>query len=197
MLDKFLGRQDNHHRFLKFSDRAIQASIIQLQLYGSAEWLTNMANLNVAEEELDFLRKLDQNKVRFLLIGGYAMKYFGCNRRAADIDLLIDNSFDNAHKLYPLVVEALGYEPKFKVEELTLSNKQLRINKKIDILTSVDGLEFSQAFQKRELKLEKGVAIPIVSKEHLIYIKELAAKDEKRRLKELRDIECLKSTSTV
>lgn len=61
-----------------------------------------MKSLEIPKEEFEFLRKLNQGEVRYLLIGGYAMKYFGCVRRTEDIDLLIDNVIDNAQMRIPV-----------------------------------------------------------------------------------------------
>lgn len=153
-----------------------------------------MDSLRIPEIQLKFLQKLIECSVRFILIGGYALRFFGCKRPTGDVDILIDNCHENARKLRPIVADYLGYEPKFSVEDLLKPRQQLKTqDKMIDILTSVDGLDFSAAFERRKGKPEGEIVLPIVSKADLIFIKESAAKDPKRRKKEIRDIKCLKS----
>ena len=44
-----------------------------------------MENLTLPEDFKEFLRLLNKNKVDYLLIGGYAVGYYGYPRTTADI----------------------------------------------------------------------------------------------------------------
>lgn len=48
---------------------------------------------------LDFLELLNKHKVRFLLVGGYAVILHGYVRSTGDLDLWIDKTPDNYNKL--------------------------------------------------------------------------------------------------
>lgn len=72
--------------------------------------------LGIPEEELDALRALNRNEVEYLLIGGYAMRFFGRRRRTKDVDVLTNNSIENTRKLFDAVREILGYTPRLVVE---------------------------------------------------------------------------------
>ena len=105
---------------------------------------------------------------------------------------MIDREPNNTRKAYPVIVRALGYQPKFQQNELCLARKQLKFpNERVDILTSSDRIDFSLAWERRERSLENGVVIPVVSKRDLIEIKKEAAEDLARREKEMNDIACL------
>jgi len=150
-------------------------------------------SLRIPSGQFEFLRSLIKKEVRFVVIGGYALRFFGCERPTRDLDILIDNGLRNVKKLRPIVVDYLGYEPKFTLEDFLKPRQQLKIpDGLIDILTSVDSLNFDLAYEAREQQMEDGTVIPIVSKKDLIFIKESAATDPKRREKELKDIEYLK-----
>jgi predicted nucleotidyltransferase len=154
----------------------------------------NVGSLGIPSAQFNFLKKMVEADVRFVLIGGYALRFFKCERITKDVDILIDNDLENARKIRPIVVDYLGYEPKFTVEDFLKPRKQLKTpDELIDILTTVDGLNFNRTYDQRENKLEDGVIIPIVSTRDLIFIKESAAADTKRKEKELKDVECLKS----
>src|SRR5712691_10779298 len=55
--------------------------------------------LGIPRDELAVMKTLSWNQVEYLLIGGYAMRFYGSLRPAADVDLLIHNSPENAHRL--------------------------------------------------------------------------------------------------
>jgi hypothetical protein len=140
---------------------------------------------------------LNQNAVEYLLIGGYAMRFYGRRRPAKDVDVLTNNSIENAGKLFEAIQAVLGYTPTLRMDELTQPCKKLSLvnwGPDLDILTSVDGLDFGTAYGKRELAVQNGVTIPIVSKQDLLFIKRTAAaRDERRRKKEQADIQFLES----
>jgi hypothetical protein len=155
-----------------------------------------MNNLEIPLPEFEFLQKLAEDGAFYLLIGGYALKHFHCGRPTEDVDILMRNSPENAKCIYRVVVTGLGYQPRFNFQDLTRSKKQLRVPyNKIDILTSIDGLDFDEAYERRESAVQYGIVIPVISREDLIYVKQLAAADEGRRLRELDDIDCLKRVS--
>src|SRR3990172_10031361 len=105
-----------------------------------------MAHLDLPSEEFMLVQNFLEAGVRFLVIGGYATKFYGCGETAKDLDLLIDREPNNARKAYPVIVKALGYQPKFQQDELCLARKQLKFpNERVDILTSSDKNDFSLA----------------------------------------------------
>jgi hypothetical protein len=83
--------------------------------------------------------------VEYLLIGGYAMRFYGAPRRPKDVDLLTNNAPENAGRLFPIIRDLLGYIPQFTASELAEPHKKLDLEPHgylLDILTSVDGLDF-------------------------------------------------------
>jgi hypothetical protein len=153
--------------------------------------------LGIPAEAVRFLKDLNSSEVRYLVIGGYAVKFYGCREAVEDLDLLIDDSVENAERLYPIIVRVLGSTPNFHWQELSLPEKQLKISKlKIDILTSSRSVAFSTAYDLRENSSERKVPISIISREHLVLIKkEALRKEPNRRGKEEADINCLEGIS--
>src|SRR3546814_6886296 len=49
----------------------------------------------LTEESLAFLKHLETYQVRFILVGGYAVNYYGHNRSTGDMDLWISSSEEN------------------------------------------------------------------------------------------------------
>ncbi|MDF1593606.1 MAG: hypothetical protein P1P89_19020 [Desulfobacterales bacterium] len=54
-----------------------------------------MAEIELHPDFKDFLRLLNLHRVKYLLVGGYAVGYHGCPRATADMDIWIESSESN------------------------------------------------------------------------------------------------------
>lgn len=134
----------------------------------------------------DILFAFCEEKVEFLVVGGYAMAFHGYVRATGDIDLWIRPSPENA----PRVWQALNQfgAPLF---DLTLEDLQTSgivfqmgvVPNRIDILTQISGVEFEEAWQNRQTVEIEGMQVSVISKPHLLINKKLAG-----RGKDLTDI---------
>ena len=157
--------------------------------------------LGIPDNELEILKALTRGDVHYLLIGGYAMRWYGSTRPTSDVDLLASPAPDNARRIVHAIERALGHAPDFSAEMIADVKKQVRFSGdgyRLSILTSVDGLAFEMAYGERQYALQGRLAIPVVSRRHLAFIKRLAADaDPNRRSKEMIDIGFLESQATV
>jgi predicted nucleotidyltransferase len=56
--------------------------------------------VNIFEDEvIDFMKLLNKNEVKYLLVGGIAVNYFGYSRTTGDVDLWIEDSTQNRQHL--------------------------------------------------------------------------------------------------
>ena len=137
----------------------------------------------------EFLQSLNNNGVRYLVIGGYAVAFHGYPRYTKDIDIWIELSSDNAERL----VRALD---DFGFGSLNLtSQKFLQPHKvfqlghpprRIDILTSPAGVVFDDCYVRRIESTIDGVLVPFLSLDDL-----KAAKQAAGRHQDLADLENL------
>jgi predicted nucleotidyltransferase len=118
----------------------------------------------------EFLRLFHSNRVEFLVVGGFAVAIHGYPRATADLDIWISRTADNARR----VVEALrefGFLGAELNEQLfQFPNRVVRMGvapNRIEILTDIDGVEFSQCFGRADHTLVDGVRIPVISLEDL------------------------------
>jgi hypothetical protein len=138
---------------------------------------------------LDFLELLDKNEVEYLLVGGYAVILHGYIRSTGDLDLWLNKTSENYKKLEQ-VYSDFG-APIFPYEEF-LNDKfdvwSIGVEPtKIEILTHVDGLEFTESFKNCNwFDLEK-IKVPYIYFDDLIKNKLASG-----RFKDLADIEQLK-----
>ena len=137
----------------------------------------------------DILLALSNRRVKFLLIGAYAMAAHGYPRSTIDIDLWIMPDAKNS----VLVLKALEDfgAPLGDLSENDLKKEGIVFQigvapRRIDILTSVDGLKFKDAFDNSQTIEIEGIPIQVLSLADLIKNKRATG-----RTKDLADAELL------
>lgn len=148
-----------------------------------------MATIPLPADFSEFLRLLNKNEVEYLLVGGYAVGHYGYVRATADIDIWIRRDQRNAERLVTVLREfGLGIgdlEP-----DVFLAEKQvIRMGvppMRIEIQTSISGVEFDDCYSSRREKQWEGVPVPIIGLEKLRENKRAAG-----RLKDLNDLQYL------
>ena len=102
----------------------------------------------------DILRILSDRKARFLLVGAYAMAAHGYPRSTMDIDLWVMPDPENALQVLQALEDFGAPSGDLSPEDLQKEGVIFQIGvapRRIDILTSVDGLEFSDAFTHSDI----------------------------------------------
>ncbi|BDU57203.1 hypothetical protein LMORI2_01850 [Limnohabitans sp. MORI2] len=137
--------------------------------------------------ELYFIKDLLKHNVRFLIVGGHAVIYYGHVRVTKDLDLLIDTSSRNIHQLR-LAFAAMGIELDDKqVKRMGAPKAIIPIHSfRIELLTSIDGISFSEAYSKALFLMKEGMKIPMISFPHLLESKRAA-----NRERDLEDVKTL------
>lgn len=64
--------------------------------------------LDIPVQEMPFLEAFNQHEVRYLVIGGTAVRFHGHLRFADDLDVVVDNSKENARRVYDAVTGIVG-----------------------------------------------------------------------------------------
>lgn len=126
----------------------------------------HMENVELPEDFREFLKLLNERKVKYLLIGGYAVGYYGYPRTTADIDIWIDSTPDNANVVVE-VLHAFGVQdPTLTSELLREPGKILRIGlppMRIEILNEIDGVIFQECYLQRKDVQFDGLPVPLIS----------------------------------
>src|SRR5439155_25350166 len=98
------------------------------------------------------LRELSAAEARFLLVGAYAVALYARPRATGDLDIWIDPTPENAARVYR-ALRSFG-APLEDLSERELAEPELVFQigvapRRIDILTSITGLAFSEAWASR------------------------------------------------
>ncbi len=131
-----------------------------------------------------------RNEVRNVVIGGIAAVLHGVPRATFDLDILIDPSLENARRLLEGLIEegfgtaSLTTASDLARHEITTFNDRVRI----DVLTKAPGIEFADAWERRQTMKYQGQAFEVASRDDLISSKKAAGRPvelEDARLLEL------------
>jgi hypothetical protein len=129
--------------------------------------------MELIDDILEMVALLNQQGVRFLVVGGYALGLHGHPRYTKDFDIWIDRSEQNL-RLFQDVLGAFGVELTAADMESFLAGQEFWIGKPpwvvgaIDFIGHPTGIEFEACYAARELTELEGVAIPFLSRKHFI-----------------------------
>ena len=139
----------------------------------------------------DILKCLADEKVKFLLIGAYALATHGYPRATMDIDIWVMPSPDNAQAVLRALRRFGAPTHGLTVADLQKDDTIFQIGiapRRIDIITGATGLQFEQTFTRSiEVDIE-GIRVHIPSIDDLIRNKRASG-----RTKDLADVEALEA----
>lgn len=143
------------------------------------------------EDFRDILAELRSARARFLVVGAHALAVHGVPRATGDPDVWIDSGPHNVPRVRTALVrfgapmEALGVT----AHDLAKPGMIVQLGvppRRIDIMTSVTGLVFEEAWTGRVSQPVEGFEVPFIGREAL-----LANKRATGRPKDLADIDAL------
>jgi len=140
----------------------------------------------------ELLLAFNAHNVEYLIVGAHALAAHGHVRATKDLDVWVRPERANAKN----VLQALSDfgAPLSDLTEDDLSKKDTIFQiglppLRIDIITQIDGVEFSEAWPDRLMTQFGGVPAYVLSRQHLITNKRTSA-----RLQDLADVEQLQKT---
>jgi hypothetical protein len=145
----------------------------------------------VNEDFRDLLAAFLSAGVRFLVVGAHALAVHGIPRATGDLDVWIATEAGNADRVFDALVRfgapmaAMGVTR----EDLSRADQVVQIGlppRRIDILTSISGVPFGEAWADRVSHEVEGVAIPFIGRASLVKNKRATG-----RAKDLADLEAL------
>lgn len=142
----------------------------------------------------EFFKSLNSHKVRFVVVGGYAVIFHTKPRATEDLDILIEATPENAQRLMKALAEFGFCGIGLKESDFTTSKQTVQLGyppNRIDINTSITNVEFGDAFARRSESTYGGVPVAYLSVTDLLRNKEAVGRD-----KDLLDVKLLKMRLT-
>jgi Nucleotidyltransferase of unknown function (DUF6036) len=118
----------------------------------------------------EFIQSLNANSVRYLVVGGYAVALHGYPRYTKDIDVWVEMTSENAFKVVK-ALEQFGFGSlDLKESDFNVPDQIIQLGyppRRIDILTTLPGVEFSECFPAHIVVDMEGVSVNFIDLESL------------------------------
>ena len=119
----------------------------------------------------DMLSALCEEGAEFLLVGAYALAVHGFHRATGDMDIWIRRSEENAARVWRALQRFGAPLAGLTRDDLKTPDLVFQIGvapRRIDILTSIDGVEFDEAWSNRDAIVVERLSIAVIGRSHLI-----------------------------
>lgn len=133
---------------------------------------------------------LNANRVEFLIVGAHALAYHGHPRYTGDMDIFVRPTQENSARIVATLVAfgfgSLGMDS----DDFAHPDHEVQLGvapNRIDILTSLSGLDFDDAWRDKVAGVLDDVPVFYLSKESLIRNKEFTGRPQ-----DLADVQRLK-----
>lgn len=139
----------------------------------------------------DLLAAFLEAKTRFLVVGAHAMAVHGVPRATGDLDVWIEPSAENAERAWHAVSRFGAPLGTLKVtrEDFQQPDQVVQVGlppRRIDILTSISGVTFDEAWSSRVTHDVRGLEVPFLGRDALVRNKRASG-----RAKDMADLEAL------
>ncbi len=138
----------------------------------------------------EFIQSLNDNKVRYLIIGGYAVAFHGHPRYTKDIDIWLELTAENATRTVK-ALEQFGFSSLgLQTGDFLVPDQIIQLGyppNRIDLLISLENMDFRECYDSRSEITVSGVKINFIDLANLRKSKKIAG-----RYQDLADLENLK-----
>ena len=145
----------------------------------------------LTQDYKDIIELFNKHEVKYLIAGAYAMSKVGYSRSTYDIDLWIEKTQENAIRIFNALDE-FGVPFHIDPDDFLAPHSVLQIGiepNRIDILTDIDGLTFTDAWNNKQSAEFDGLQAYTLEINDLIKNKEASNRPKDRldlvQLKEL------------
>ena len=140
------------------------------------------------EDFKDLLCLLNEHKVEYLIVGGWALGVHGYVRATGDMDIWIGQSDTNINALLA-VLKAFGVPDGIDREFFKENGNAFRMGTpplRIEIITEASGIDFDASYPNKVTIEADGIEVPFIGYADLVKNKRASA-----RLRDLADLEGL------
>jgi len=138
----------------------------------------------------EFIESLNSNKVKYLIVGGYAIAFHGHPRYTKDLDVWLELSKDNALNIMKALKDFGFGDLDVVKEDFLHEGMVVQLGyppNRIDLINSPDGVDFAECYASRiKIKIDD-LEISVIDLENLKKNKKASG-----RLQDLADLEKLK-----
>jgi hypothetical protein len=138
----------------------------------------------------EMLAALSAAGADFLVIGAHAVAVYARPRATGDLDIWIRSTAENAERVWTALVAFGAPLHQLTRDDLATDDLVFQIGvvpNRIDLLTSIGGVTFDDAWSRRTTVALWGLAVPIIGRDDLMKAKKAAGRP--RDLADLAELE--------
>ncbi len=102
------------------------------------------------KDQRDLLLAFNAHKVKYVVIGGYAFNHYTEPRATKDLDVFVDSSDENAHRVFQALAAygapVAGYTPA-DFQDARFGFQFGTPPSRVDVLLAIDALSFDEAWK--------------------------------------------------
>ncbi len=138
---------------------------------------------------LELLKLFDDEKVEYLIVGGYAVAAHGHPRFTRDLDIWVNPTVQNGKRIVSALDKFGFHSLGLKTTDFTEPDTAIQLGyppARVVFVTDMDGLVFKEVYPKRVKKFEQNLPVYYIDLSSLITSKRLTG-----RTQDLEDAEFL------
>jgi len=137
----------------------------------------------VNQDFKDLFRIFNDHGVEYLVVGAYAVIYYSAPRYTKDLDIWVNPTPGNSRRVWKALEEFGAPLIDIRPEDFTEREVVYQIGiepNRIDLMTSLPGLSFPEAWSARQTSSYGGLPIGILGRNHLLRSKLAAGRPQDR-----------------
>ncbi len=146
--------------------------------------------MKVEKDYEDLLKLFNKNKVKYCIIGAYAVAFYGRPRYTKDMDILIEPEVKNAEKIVKALNEFGFKNCGLQVKDFTEKGRIIQLGYepiRVDIITSILRVDFEDIWKNKKKGVYGSQKVFFIALKDLIKIKKIS-----NRKQDKVDLEILK-----
>ena len=145
--------------------------------------------MEIQRDFKELLGLLNEHNVEYVIVGAYALAYYGSPRFTGDIDILVRPSQDNAKNILSALKHFGFGSLNLTIDDFLHSDSVIQLGVppvRVDIITSITGVTWEEASQGKQSGHYGDIPVFFLGKEQYIINKRATG-----RKKDLADLEAL------
>ena len=129
----------------------------------------------------EVLSEFCEEGVEFLLVGAHAVAIYGLPRATGDIDLWIRCTPENSKKVWRALAKFGAPVKDISPEDFQTPDLIFQVGlppSRVDVITSIEAVEFDEAWAQRKEVIVEGLKVSVLSRAHLLQNKKAAGRPQ-------------------
>ena len=137
--------------------------------------------MRVEKDYEDLLRLFNKNKVKYFIIGAYAVAFYARPRYTKDIDILVEPDIKNGERIIKALKE-FGFKTlKLSAKDFAKKGRIVQLGYepiRVDIITSIPRTNFKEMWRNKKRSKYGDEKVFFIGRKDLIKIKRLSGREQ-------------------